>query len=463
MLGSQPLRDGRRTRPRGRELRGTTVLVKRIGGALFATALIASSTLVLGPSPAQAAKAEPSISTIGWWWEDATTEEREVPGVGTVTIETPNPFCPSAGSGTGSPAQVCAEARLPIEVRNGDYEQQNKISAVGFDMSLIPIGSEVNKFTVTFREAKEGCYDKGEPDDDPSNDTCEETSPINVGQHQLQACLVTAYFGDSEARPYKEAPKYECSNADPKAKRKEVDSEKDGPGSNFYWTFDLTEYAQRWTAKFSAVTGIMLVGVPITTGQGDNAQQDGDSWRVVLAGPKFQNGVTTAIDYIPAEDPLLPPTDPTTTDPGTGIPTDTGTTGFDTGVGTTDTGDLGTGDPVDTGDTPGEETPAPAATELPAVAQAPEVEELPGYMWLALLAGLVGFSLVRSVVIEKTTGIRPDGVLATIHRLNTERTGASPVAAAPGAGPLAAVGGALGTVGKRLGGAFGKLNFRKKG
>jgi hypothetical protein len=437
------------------------VVVKRIGGALFATALIASSILVLGPSPAQAAKAEPSISAIGWWWEDATTEEREVPGVGTVTIETPNPFCPGAGSGTGAPGQTCAEGRLPIEVRNGDYEQQNKISAVGFDMSLIPIGSEVNKFTVTFREAKEGCYDKGEPDDDPSNDTCEQTSPLNVGQHQLQACLVTAYFADSEARPYKEAPKYECTNADPLAKRKEVDSEKDGPGSNFYWTFDLTEYAQKWTAKFSSVTGVMLVGVPITTGQGDNAEQDSDTWRVVLAGPKFQNGVTTAIDYIPAEDPLLPPTDPGT-DPGAGIPTDTGSTGFDTGTGTTDTGLGDTGDTGDVG-AGAEETPAPANTELPAVAQAPEVEEIPGYMWLALLAGLVGFSLVRSIVIEKTTGIRPDGVLATIHRLNTERTGASMTAGPSGPGPLAAVGGALGSVGKKIGGAFGKLNFRKKG
>jgi hypothetical protein len=438
------------------------VLVKRIGGALFATALIASTILVLGPSPAQAAKAEPTISAIGWWWEDATTEEREVPGVGTVTIETPNPFCPSAGSGTGSPAQVCAEGRLPIEVRQGDYENQNKISAVGFDMSLIPIGSKVNKFTATFREAKEGCYDKGEPDDDPSNDTCEETSPINLGQHQLQACLVTAYFADSEARPYKEAPKYECTNADPMAKRKEVESDKDGPGSNFYWTFDLTKYAQQWTAKFSSVTGVMLVGVPIKSGQGDNAEQDSDTWRVVLAGPKFQNGVTTSIDYIPGEDPLIPPTDPGTTDPGAGIPTDTGTTGFDTGTGTTDTGDLGTGDTGDVG-AGAEETPAPAATELPAVAQAPEVEEIPGYMWLALLAMLVGFSLVRSVVIEKTTGIRPDGVLATIHRLNAERAGGAAADAATKAGPLAGVGATLGAVGKKIGGTLGKLNFRKKG
>lgn len=436
--------------------------LKRIGGALFVSAFLATSILALGAAPAQAAKAEPTISSLGWWWEDATTEEREVPGVGTVTLETPNPFCPGAGSGTGAPGQTCAEGRLPIEVRQGDYEQQNKISAVGFDMTLIPIGSKVNKFTVTFREAKEGCYDKNEPDDDPSDDTCEQTSPINVGDHQLQACIVTAYFADSEARPYKEAPKYECTNADPKAKRKEVKSDKDGEGSNFYWTFDLTKYAQQWTSKFSSVTGVMLVGVPTMTGQGDNAEPDDDTWRVVLAGPKFQNGITTAIDYIPAEDPVIPPVDPGTTDPGTGtIPTDTGTTGFDTGVGTDTGGVTDTGGTGDVGSTTGE-TPAPTAPPLQAVSDQPEVQEIPGYLWLALLAGLVGFSLVRSVVIEKTTGIRPNGVLATIHRLNAEGAGDS-AAATTTPGPLAAAGGAFAVVGKKIGDAFGKLNVRKKG
>lgn len=432
-----------------------------MGGALAIGALIATSLVALGTSPARAAKAEPAISSLAWWWEDAKTEQREVPGVGTVTLETPNPFCPSPGSGLGSPAQVCAEGRLPIEVHNGDYETQNKLSAVGFDFSLVPIGSKVNKFTVTFREAQEGCYDKdGEPDDNPEDDTCEQTSPLNVGQHELQACLVTAYFGDGEARQYKEVPKYECTSADPKAERKEVKSDKDGEGSNFYWTFDLTKYAQQWASKFSPVTGVMLVGVPITEGKGEDAEQDSDTWRVVLTGPKFQNGVKTNLDFIPAEDPLLPPTD-------TGVPTDTGTgftdTGTDTGFTDTGTGsDLGT----DTGttDTTGgaEPTPAPSGSPVLSVGEAPQVEELPGYIWLALLAGLVGFSLVRSIVIEKTTGIRPDGVLSTIHRLNAERAGGV-AAAADSKGLLAAFGGALGAVGSKIGHVFGKLNFRKKG
>ena len=52
---------------------------------------------------------------------------------------------------------------------------------------------------------------------------------------------------------------------------------------------------------------------------------------------------------------------------------------------------------------------------------------MPGYVWLMLLAGLIAFSLVRSVVIESATGIRPDGVLAQIQRINAERRGGAAV------------------------------------
>lgn len=430
-------------------------MLKRIGSAFALAALISASLVALGTTPAHAARADLSVSSLAWWWEDATREEREVPNVGTITIETPNPFCPSAGGGTGSPSQVCSEGRLPIEVRNGDYETQNKISAVAFDMTLIPVGSEINKFTVTFREAKEGCYDRNEPDQDPSDDTCEETSPQNVGDHQLQACVVEAYFGDGEARPYKEVPTYNCTSADPKATRKEVKSDKDGPGSNFYWTFDLTDYASNWTSKFSAVTGIMIVGVPVKE-QGEN---DSDTWRVVLTGPRFQNGVKAVIDYIPAETDIpLPPTDPGIgTDPGAGTTGSTGTFGSTgtTDSGTTDGGSLGGGAGA----------PTPGASPSPALAiEEPQpVEELPAYMWLAILAGIIGFSLVRQIVIERTTGIRPDGVLATIHRINQESGSRAAAAAAASGGPLSALGSGFKAVGHTLGPVFGKLNFWKKG
>ena len=405
---------------------------------LAVTALSAVITLVLGialVTPAGAAKAEPTVNTVAWYWVDAQTQEQEVPNVGTVTIETPNPFCPKLPGELGSPAeQSCTPGRLPVEVHNGDYENQNKISAVNFDLSLIPVGSDVSKFTVTFREAKSGCYDKNGTPDDTSDDGCEETDPVNVEGHKLQACLVTQFFGDGEARPYNEAPKYECAGG-PTAERKELDVKGAGPGSTFYWTFDLTSYAQNWIKKFSTLAGIMIVGVPA---KGESQQND--TWRVVLTGPKFQDGIITSLSYTEPETP------PTTTGRGgtgggtttTGGGTDFGTTttggGTDFGTGT-GTGDTGTGD-TGTGGAP---APAPSTSPVTATTDIPKVQEFPAYMWLAIIAGLIGFSLVRSVVIEQTTGIRPNGVLSRIHRMNAERTGSEVTEAAGGGGALAGI------------------------
>lgn len=431
-------------------------MLKRICSALAVGVLLSTMIVAVGPAPARAAKTEPSVSALAWYWEDARKEEREVPNVGTVTIETPNPFCPSAPGGLGAAPGSCAEGRLPVEIQNGDYEAPNKISAVNFDMTLIPVGSTVNRFTVTFREAKEGCYDKGDPDDSPEDDVCETTSPINVGEHQLQACLITQYFGDGEARPYNETPRYECSKSDPKAKRKEVTSDKDGPGSDFYWTFDLTPFARKWVANFTSVTGILITGVP-------TSDSDSETWRVVLAGPKFQDGVTTKIDYIPAETPpIVPPTTGTgTTGTGTGIPSSgTGSFGTSTGTGTDLGTSTGTGTDTGTGTAAGA-TPTPSPSPLSAL-EPPPIQEFPAYMWLAILAGVIGFTIVRSIVIEKTTGIRPNGVLATIHRLNAQSGAAAPAASEP-AGTLGVALAGVKTAGGRLGNIFGKLSFRKKG
>ncbi|HET7483224.1 MAG TPA: hypothetical protein VFK89_10225 [Actinomycetota bacterium] len=410
-----------------------------IGGALIA--------------PASAAKAEPTVNTIAWYWVDAQEKEQEVPNVGTVTIETPNPYCPKLPGELGSPAgQTCSPGRLPIEVHNGDYDNQNKISAVNFDLSLIPVGSDVSKFTVTFREAKSGCYDTGKPDQDPQNDACEETDPVNVEGHELQACLVTQFFGDGEARPYNEQPKFDCSGA-PTAERKEMKVKGAGPGSDFYWTFDLTDYATNWLKTFNTLAGIMIVGQPAK-----DENQSNNSWRVVLAGPKFQDGIITNLDYTPLE--TVPTTPPTGGGGSTGGTGGSGTFGTGTGGGTTFGTDTGTGTGTDTGTgTGGGTAPAPTPSQSPvgAIEDVPKVQEFPAYMWLAILAGLVGFSLVRSVVIEQTTGIRPNGVLATIHRMNAERKGG--VAAAEGAagtGTFAAMAGGVKNV-------FQKLKLRKKG
>ena len=416
------------------------VLMSLIGGALIAP-------------PAAAESAEVTISTTSWYWEEAKKEEIKDPQGNTVTVETPSPFCPGPGSGLGAPAATCAQQRLPVEIRQGDYETPNKLSAVAFDLSLIPVGSEVSSFVATFREAKAGCYETdGKPDQDPRDNQCEQTDPQNVGKHKLQACLVNAYFGEGEAREYKEVPKYTCSPSDPIATRKEVKSKKDGEGSDFYWTFDLTSFAQEWIRKFTTNTSIMLTGVP-------TGKDDSESWRVVLAGPKFENGFTSKIVYTPAEiPPIAPPTD-TGVDTGVDTGTDFGsgtTSGSDFGTGTTDTGSASDDFGSDSSD------PEAAATEGAPTLATEGAEStpsgLPGYVWLAILAGLFGFSMLRSVVLESAAGIRPNGVLATIHRMNSERADAAASRGSDGA--LASLGTGLRTV---IGSFVGKLGPGKKG
>lgn len=406
------------------------LLVAMIGGALVAV-------------PAAADSAEVTISTTSWYWEEAQKEEIKDPQGNTVTLETPSPFCPGAGSGLGNPSQTCAQGRLPIEIRGGDYETPNKLSAVAFDLSLIPVGSDVHSFKATFREAKAGCYEQdGKPDQDPSDDQCEQTDPINVGKHKLQACLVNAFFGEGEAREYSEVTKYTCSPTDPTAVRKEVKSNKDGPGSDFYWTFDLTSFAKDWVRTFSTTTSIMITGVPLN-------KDDQESWRVVLAGPKFEEGFTAEINFTPGEIDAIPPPPP----PGTGTGTTTTTTGG--GFPSGDSGGFdstGTDGSVPTGSGGSGDVPPPEEAPDKTIAGAEDVPQgLPGYVWLAILAGIVGFSLVRSIVLESAAGIRPDGVLATIHRINADH--AAPAIAATSGGGFSS---ALKTV-------FGKLNFMKKG
>jgi hypothetical protein len=417
------------------------MLIALIGGAFVAV-------------PASAATAEPTITTISWYWEEAQKQEIKDPQGNTVTIETPSPFCPSAGSGTGSPAAVCAQGRLPIEIRQGDYETPNKLSAVAFDLSLVPVGSEVSSFVVTFREAAAGCYETdGKPDESPQDDQCEETDPINVGEHKLQACLVSQFFGEGDAREYKEIPTYGCSSDDPVGERKELKgkaAEKDGDGSSFYWTFDLTSFAQEWVKEFSTNTSVMLTGIPLN-------KEDTDTWRVVLAGPKFENGFSSKIVFTEPEIPVIQPPAP----PGTGtgsVPIDTGT-----GFGSTGSGDIGGGD-IGGGDIGGSgEAPAPAETAPPLATEegaAAVPQGFPAYVWLAVIGGIMGFALVRKVVLESATGIRPNGVLATIHAINGESVAAETGAAATGGGIGAVVGHGFKTVGGKIGSIF---KFGKKG
>lgn len=420
--------------------------------------------LALPFAPAQAAEAEPAVASSAWYWETQRSQPivNPVDGSTVAVIEQPNPFCPGAAS-AGTRDEVCRAGRLPIEVQGGDYEAPDKVSAVGFDLTLVPLGSTVSRFTVEFLEAN-----------DPQSE------PFNAEGHGLQACMISQFFGDGDAREYKERPKFECLESDPVAERKEFEFKgAEGNEERFHYVFNLTNFAKTWIEEGSAVTAVMLYPVPVDP-KGPRDRAKDDAWRTVLTGALEPDGVKTSIVYkappIPVPTPL-PPTDPIDSSGGLG----SGSTGdFSTGSTTTtgDAGTFGTGttDAPAGGETEvtGEEAPVDVPLGDPALAgsELPTTPAIPGYVWLAILAGLMGFSLVRQVVLENTKGIRPDGVLSQIRKINTERRGVAldAMAGPSGAGrfaPLIAGFKDLGQGLKRAGAGFGsmssKLPFKRKG
>lgn len=425
-------------------------------------ALIAASVFAFAP-PAQAAQqtAEPALLNLAWWWKDAQSESRDIGG-NTVEATTPSPFCPAVPGSLGEIPGACAAGRFPVEIRGGEYEEPNMLSGLGFDLSYVTPGSEVFKFELKLLEAEAGCYDGPDEGEEctpgqSEGDHIESTDPVGpVDERGVKACLLTQIFGDGDARPYREVPNYECSSDAPVATRKEiktVDPKTDNDEVDHIWTFDLTAYAQEWAEAFTIATNIMLVG------DAPREPQQNDTWRVVFAGPRAEKGIQAKLVYEPSEIAPPPPPPPTgTTD--TGVTGGTSTTTF--GGGTTTGPSFGAGTDTGTGtDTGGA---APAEAEAPgfdtAGAEGPDIEGMPAYMWLALLAGIVGFMMVRQVVVESATGIRPNGVLAKIHALNAERRGLEDAAAAV-AGPSALAG--LAAVGRAIGKRFSSLTSKLPG
>ncbi|MGH2752759.1 MAG: hypothetical protein ACRDK3_18105 [Actinomycetota bacterium] len=416
-------------------------------GRLLSLAALTALVFALAPvAPAAAEVEEPFVTTYSWYWENQTQKSVQDPTSGT-DVATVGPgnvqFCPGA-EGVANPQETCKPGRLPIEVVGGDYKTPDKISATAFDLSIAPMGSKVNEFTVTFLEASD-----------------EQSRPYNAEGKQLEACLIDKIFGGGEARQYKEAPKFTCPKKPILGKRTKIKAAKDGPPvDRFEWTFDLTAPAQQWVKEGSFATGIMIMPVePKKAGPGDS------NWRVVFQGSEDVKGVETRLDFIPAKLP----------DPlgglgaGGGSGGDLGSSGGDLGSsGSLDTSSTdGGGDLGGATDVTGEagEAAAPEQAEGDAELASDAIPAvpggLPGYVWLALLAGLIGFSAVRSVVFESHSGVRPNGVLAQIHKLNQQRRGTS--APLPlSEGPLAALAGGLKSLGGRARAIATKLPLKRK-
>ena len=414
------------------------------------TLLLAFAFFVLPTAPAFAAKDAPPVLITAWYWEDQSRQRIQDPTTGTdvAVISVPNPFCPSPPLVGSPPEETCKAGRLPVEVREADYEKPNKLSAVAFDLALVPLGSKVGKFTVTFREASD-----------------EQSEPINAEGKSLQACLVEEFFGDGEAALYAEVPRYTCSETDPVAERKEIKVKEDPNDPNpapeepvFGYTFDLTSFAELWVAGETPISAVMLM--PVRPKEADYDPATDANWRTVLTGPVEKGGVTTSLVYTPAKTPPVDPVPPVTpVDPGTSFDPGTSVTTGSGSVTPTDTGfDTPTSDTIDA-----PELPTDIAAEADPAGDTIDTG-LPGYVWLAILAGFVAFNMVRSVVVESATGIRSDGVLAQIRKLNASRRGTEipTETAAVAAGGVNSVIAGLKSLGGKSGALAGKIRLGGK-
>jgi hypothetical protein len=409
------------------------------------TVVLACGALIFAPAATSAAKtAKPLVTTYAWYWENQKQESVKDPtsGADVITATPGNAFfCPGA-EGVANPEQSCKPGRLPVEVLGGDYESPDKVSAVAFDLTMAPIGSKVTKFKATFLEASDG-----------------QSQSYNIDGKKLEACLVTKIFGAGEARRYKERPEFNCSKDRILASRRKAKPAGNGaPTDRFQWTFDLTAPAKKWVEQGQFATGILIRPFePKKTGP------DTANWRVVLEGSENPKGIQTQFEFIPAKLPdLFGGGDLGGGDLGGGDDLGGSTTFSDPA---TDSGDdlgagaTGTVTPEESSESPTEETaeePRLASDETASVPGG-----LPAYVWLALLAGLVGFSAVRSVVFEHASGVRPNGVLAQIHRLNAERRGTA-VATPDGANPLEPLLAGVRSVGGKARRVIAKLPLRRK-
>lgn len=427
--------------------------------ARLAGVVACCAALVAAPASVAAAKsAKPLVTTYAWYWENQDQRSVNDPtsGADVVTVTPGNAFfCPGA-EGVANPGQTCKPGRLPVEVLSGDYKEPDKVSAVAFDLTIAPIGSKVSKFTASFLEAS-----------DPQSES------YNIDGKKLEACLVTQVFGGGEARRYKEVPKFKCSKDPILATRSKVKPApkpkkgKEADEERFEWTFNLTAPAKKWVKDGEFATGVMLRPF-----EPKKPGPDDENWRVVLEGTENPKGVRTQLEFVPAELP-----DPfgdldTGGSGGGGGDISGGDLGSDLGGSTTfssdspaDTGsDLGSGSVSETVPETSEESSSPEAAEEPELA-GDETDSVPGglpaYVWLALLAGLAGFSALRSVVFEHASGARPNGVLAQIRKLNAERRGetAAPTSAE---GPFAPLVATMKSLGGKARGLAAHLPSRRK-
>jgi hypothetical protein len=282
---------------------------------------------------------------------------------------------------------------LPVAVEGGKLE---RISAIYFDLSSrgVTPGSTITRAVLTIAEVSD-------PNEQPA---------YNTRGKVIQACPIDEFWPGGEAEKWDTQPNYADSGC--------VKGKRNARSDTPRWTFNLTPVARPWGEDPSGSNnGVMLVGVVP-----QNAAAT-ESWQINVKIPSRDNQATPgdesrqtrnravlSLTYTPGEPSILaPPAPPPPAPPppafGGGAPAPPSS---------------------DFGKQPGGGKPAapePPGESIQAEPVAQAQPRAPWYVWLLIPIGLLAWAAVRPVVLEPTRGIRSEGAVVAIRRLNAERRG----------------------------------------
>lgn len=282
---------------------------------------------------------------------------------------------------------------LPVSVERKELE---RISAIWFDLAGrgVTAGSTITKAVLTIAEVSD-------PNEQPA---------YNTNGKGIQACPIDEFWpqGDPPEK-WETAPKYDESAC--------VKGKRNATSKPPAWSFNLTGIAGAWGEDpFGSNNGVMLQGIvpadapPI------------ESWQINLkipnrdvpATPEKENKTTRdravlTLAFTPGAPTLLAPPPPPPPPP---VPPDFG------GAGAIPSSDFGSeSGGGDQGTAPGDET-----VQAKPVAQV-QPPRAPWYVWMLIPLGLLMWAAVRPLVLEPARGMRPDGPVAAIRKLNAQRRG----------------------------------------
>jgi hypothetical protein len=302
--------------------------------------LLAAMAVGLPAAPAFADSAAPEANMTNWYW----------------SLVAPVVQGNAVPVGAPAPASGVPAGDLGVGYLNNELGDTDKVAAVAFDLSAIPLRSTFTSFQVTVRK-------------DPA------AHQATVDVPDISACELLDAFPDGPGPS-------DLAKAPPDSSASCVKGRYDATlGAAGGYVFDLTSVANDWSGGAPA-DGIMLRPT-------DSIDPSRKAFSLSLLG---KTGITTTAEYTPPPVPVVPP--PVTV-PGPVLPPAPPVPGFVTqpSIGAIGPGPVAPVIPVPTTN--------PAPVSQPSVAAAKYVPGTltPGTNWWAALLGLLALLGLTSVVL----------------------------------------------------------------